>query len=221
MSSNQEWDSKPSEDPDADEDLEIDILDIDIFNQLLAMDDDDDDDNPQDDEEDIHKFSRDIVSQYFDQARTTFADMEKALKAKDLSKLSSLGHFLKGSSATIGVKKVMECCKHIQFLGKLQNISGKDSIDEDQALKLITQELRTGKKEYVNARDFLGFFYGCSFAPAKEDVKPDADEGSANDPAQATGTAGTSSDKAKAPSKTNTGVSTEPKSEPKSKPKPS
>ncbi|PIA18918.1 histidine-phosphotransfer domain, HPT domain-containing protein [Coemansia reversa NRRL 1564] len=214
MNSNQEWDSKLSEDIETDEDLEIDILDIDIFNQLLAMDDDDDydEDNPQEDE-DLHKFSRDIVSQYFDQARTTFADMEKALKAKDLSKLSSLGHFLKGSSATIGVKKVMECCKHIQFLGKLQNINGKDSMDEEQALKLITQELQAGKKEYVNARDFLGFFYECSFAPAKEDS--DANEDSKHDVSQATGQTDFLSEKSDAPPKASPGISTD------STPKPS
>ncbi|KAJ2613627.1 Phosphorelay intermediate protein [Coemansia sp. RSA 1365] len=186
MTMNANQDTKLSEDFEEDEDLEIDILDIDIFNQLLTMDEDDDyDGDSSQDEEDLHKFSRDIVSQYFDQARTTFADMEKALKAKDLPKLSSLGHFLKGSSATIGVKKVMECCKHIQFLGKLQNINGKDSVDKEQALKLITQELQTGKKEYINAREFLGFFYECSFAPAKEDS--DAEEDSKHDVSQATG----------------------------------
>ncbi|KAJ2334466.1 Phosphorelay intermediate protein, partial [Coemansia sp. RSA 2681] len=94
-----------------DELLDNEILDLDAFNQLLSMDDENDEE---------YEFSRDIVFNYFEQAVTTFADMDKALKAKDLAKLSSLGHFLKGSSATIGVKKVQECCKHIQYLGKLQ-----------------------------------------------------------------------------------------------------
>ncbi|KAJ2433487.1 Phosphorelay intermediate protein, partial [Coemansia sp. RSA 2424] len=79
-----------------DELLDNEILDLDAFNQLLSMDDENDEE---------YEFSRDIVFNYFEQAVTTFADMDKALKAKDLSKLSSLGHFLKGSSATIGVKK--------------------------------------------------------------------------------------------------------------------
>ncbi|KAJ2083608.1 Phosphorelay intermediate protein [Coemansia sp. RSA 988] len=193
MNSKQERDSGQPKDPESEEDLDNDILDIYNFNQLLAMDDDGD----------IHAFSRDIVSQYFDQARSTFADMEKALKEKDLLMLSSLGHYLKGSSATIGVKKVMECCKNIQFLGKLQNISGKGRLEKEQALKLITQELRTGKKEYVNAMEFLGFFYDCSFAPAKEDSKPNVNKDSEHGTPQATGTTTPLPDKAEAPSETN------------------
>ncbi|KAJ2549955.1 Phosphorelay intermediate protein, partial [Coemansia sp. RSA 1933] len=83
--------SSPTEQDD--EFLDNEILDLDVFNQLLSMDDADDDG---------YEFSQDIVFDYFEQAKTTFADMDKALLAKDLAKLSSLGHFLKGSSATIG-----------------------------------------------------------------------------------------------------------------------
>ncbi|KAJ1729103.1 Phosphorelay intermediate protein [Coemansia biformis] len=139
--------------------VENDILDLDVFNQLVLMDDDNDEE---------YEFSREIVQNYLDQAKSTFADMDRALKKKDLSTLSSLGHFLKGSSATIGVKKVQECCKRIQYLGKLHSISGEGSVDEDEALRLIAQELQIGKREYQKAEEFLGFFY-----------EPDsADEGS-------------------------------------------
>ncbi|KAJ1842666.1 Phosphorelay intermediate protein [Coemansia sp. RSA 2703] len=55
--------------------------------------------------------------------------------AKDLTKLSTLGHFLKGSSATIGVKKVQECCKRIQYLGKLMNADGVGQLTLDKGLK--------------------------------------------------------------------------------------
>ncbi|KAJ2599753.1 hypothetical protein EV177_007266, partial [Coemansia sp. RSA 1804] len=53
-----------------DELLNNDILDLDVFNQLLSMDDANDDE---------YEFSQDIVYDYFEQARTTFADMDKAL----------------------------------------------------------------------------------------------------------------------------------------------
>ncbi|KAJ2787916.1 Phosphorelay intermediate protein [Coemansia interrupta] len=106
--------------------LDNDILDLEAFNQLLSMDDEGDDD---------HGFSKDIVDNYFEQARVTFADMDKAFVAKDLTKLSSLGHFLKGSSATIGVKKVQECCKRIQYLGKLMNADGVGQLALDKGLK--------------------------------------------------------------------------------------
>ncbi|KAJ2240724.1 Phosphorelay intermediate protein, partial [Coemansia sp. RSA 454] len=102
MSNNSERDHSDSEEDE--DDLSNEILDLDAFNQLLSMDDDTDED---------YEFSREIVQSYLEQAKSTFADMDQALSAKDLSKLSSLGHFLKGSSATIGVKKVQECCKHI------------------------------------------------------------------------------------------------------------
>ncbi|KAJ1891447.1 Phosphorelay intermediate protein [Kickxella alabastrina] len=70
--------------------------------------------------------------------------MDKAFRAKDLSKLSSLGHFLKGSSATIGIKKGAE---------------GEGTVDKEEALRLIECELRTGKEEYQKAEEFLQFFY--------------------------------------------------------------
>ncbi|KAJ2833900.1 Phosphorelay intermediate protein [Coemansia furcata] len=138
--------------------LDNEILDLDAFNQLLSMDDENDEE---------YEFSRDIVYNYFEQAITTFADMDKALKAKDLSKLSSLGHFLKGSSATIGVKKVQECCRHIQFLGKLQGANGDGTVDESSALDLIEKELKSGKLEYKKAEEFLRFFYESD--PAEDD----------------------------------------------------
>ncbi|KAJ1887314.1 Phosphorelay intermediate protein [Coemansia sp. RSA 2337] len=138
--------------------LDNDILDLDAFNQILSMDDENDED---------YEFSRDIVYNYFEQAITTFADMDKALEAKDLLKLSSLGHFLKGSSATIGVKKVQECCRHIQYLGKLQGANGEGSVDESSALELIEAELKIGKLEYRKAEEFLRFFYESD--PADDD----------------------------------------------------
>ncbi|KAJ2160794.1 Phosphorelay intermediate protein [Coemansia sp. RSA 552] len=167
------------EDEEEEDDLTNEILDLEAFNQLLSMDDDNDEE---------YEFSREIVSNYLEQAKTTFADMEKALDAKDLSKLSSLGHFLKGSSATIGVKKVQECCKRIQFLGKLHNITGQGSVDEEEALALITKELKAGKEEYSKAKEFLGYFYetdvtddnnedaGADDGHAAEDRKPGAAE---------------------------------------------
>ncbi|KAI9505778.1 Phosphorelay intermediate protein [Coemansia spiralis] len=133
-----------------DELLDNDILELDVFNQLLSMDDENDEE---------YEFSQDIVFDYFEQAKSTFADMDKALQVKDLTKLSALGHFLKGSSATIGVKKVQEACKHIQYLGKLQGMNGEGSVEKDEALRLIEQEIKTGKEEFKRAEEFLRFFY--------------------------------------------------------------
>ena len=75
--------------------LPKDIIDIDVFEQLLEMD-----------EEDDREFSKSLVWNYFEQAESTFEKMDAALAAQELKELSTLGHFLKGSSAAVGVTKV-------------------------------------------------------------------------------------------------------------------
>ncbi|CAO3587589.1 unnamed protein product [Absidia cylindrospora] len=84
-----------------------DLIDMSTFDQLLDMDDDDDD----------HEFSYSIVLNYFEQAEATFKDMDDALDKKNLPELSRLGHFLKGSSAAIGLKKVKATCERSKTLG--------------------------------------------------------------------------------------------------------
>ncbi|ORX71489.1 histidine phosphotransferase [Linderina pennispora] len=131
----------------ADDELGGNILDLDVFDQLLAMDGEDD------------EFSQQLVYNYFEQAETTFTSMDKAIKARDLVRLSELGHFLKGSSASIGVKRVRDCCEHIQQLGRLRGSDGQGQVDEDTALREIGAELVEGRSEYRKAREFLRFFY--------------------------------------------------------------
>jgi len=82
------------------------IIDHGIFDQLLQMDDDDD-----------REFSKSIVWNYFEQAETTFKEMEDSIKQKDLPTLSAKGHFLKGSSAALGIEKVKQACEQIQNYG--------------------------------------------------------------------------------------------------------
>ncbi|KAJ1964005.1 Phosphorelay intermediate protein [Dipsacomyces acuminosporus] len=133
-------------DPD-DDFLDNGILDLEAFDQLISMDEDDD------------EFSQQIVFNYFEQAESTFDQMDKAILTRNLPKLSELGHFLKGSSASIGIKHVRECCMHIQHLGNLQQADGEGTIDAETALKEIIKELKTGKQEYKKAKEFLEFFY--------------------------------------------------------------
>lgn len=85
--------------------LPADIIDMDTFGQLLEMDDEDD-----------RGFSQEIVWNFFEQANTTFQEMDDALGTKDLPKLSTLGHFLKGSSAAVGVIRVRDGCEAMQHL---------------------------------------------------------------------------------------------------------
>ncbi|OBZ84175.1 Multistep phosphorelay regulator 1 [Choanephora cucurbitarum] len=125
-----------------------DLIDMITFEQLLDMD-----------EEDDHSFSYNIVNDYFEQAEATFKDMDEALKQKDLLELSRLGHFLKGSSAAIGLKKVKATCEKIQNVGNLQEEDGSGDIKEDEALKRITPLLPQVKTEYAEAEEYLKNFY--------------------------------------------------------------
>ena len=70
-------------------------------------------------------------------------------KSKDLNKLSSLGHFLKGSSATLGLVKVQDYCEKIQNLGSGLDKTGTTSVDDrEESLAGITSVLGEMKEEY-------------------------------------------------------------------------
>jgi len=128
-----------------------DIIDMSAFEQILEMDDD----------EDEREFSRAIVFGFMKQAIDTFSEMEDRLDEKDLAKLSSLGHFLKGSSATIGLTKVKDYCEKIQNFGMKKDETGvSDLSDESVCLSRIRSALGSMRKEYIRAEKHLNRFYG-------------------------------------------------------------
>jgi len=123
-------------------------VDMNTFNQILEMDEPGD-----------HEFSSSIVFGFFDQAQETFQGMDNALQVKDLEKLSSLGHFLKGSSATLGLVKVRDGCEKIQRYGKKENVDGSAEPDADLCLTRITEALRTVKADYSDVEKKLKKYY--------------------------------------------------------------
>lgn len=126
-----------------------DNIDPSAFEQILEMDDEEDKD-----------FSRGIVYGFFDQAESTFKTMEKALSDRDLDKLSQLGHFLKGSSATLGLIKVKDACEKIQHLGAGKDETGTvDEPDKTTSLGSIKQTLKTVKKDFGEVQTVLEKFY--------------------------------------------------------------
>ncbi|CAB4434247.1 unnamed protein product [Rhizophagus irregularis] len=144
--------STPSPTPPSDEERvpspNSDLIDHETFDQLLEMDDDDD-----------HDFSKSIVWNYFEQAETTFGSMDKALEVRDLDELSKLGHFLKGSSAAIGLTKVKASCEKMQHFGNMKDETGTNTISEDDALTKISTLLEKVKDEYKEAETYLKNFY--------------------------------------------------------------
>ncbi|CAE6522808.1 unnamed protein product [Rhizoctonia solani] len=123
-----------------------DILE-DVFGQITEMDEDDD------------AFSSEIVRDYFKQAATTFEEIRDALAAKDFKSLSSKGHFLKGSSAALGIKKVQDWCEHIQHYGnKRDEVKGVD-LTETQALRRIELIMPRLEQDYESAKAWLHDYY--------------------------------------------------------------
>lgn len=78
---------------------------------------------------------------------------------KDLNELSSLGHFLKGSSATLGFNKVRDSCQVIQQYGHKQTLDGTDEPDEEVCLGKITDALKTVKVDFAELEKELKIFF--------------------------------------------------------------
>jgi hypothetical protein len=81
--------------------------------------------------------------------------------SRDLSQLSSLGHFLKGSSATLGLTKVKDSCEKIQHYGAKKDDTGtKDEPSDEVCLKRIKETLALVRKDYDEVEKVLKEFYG-------------------------------------------------------------
>ncbi|KAK5988643.1 Multistep phosphorelay regulator 1 [Cladobotryum mycophilum] len=143
----------PPEDKTLEEEDPIKLLgdgvDVLTFEQILEMDD-----SPED-----RDFSSSIVFGFFDQAKETFEQMDEALESRDLEKLSELGHFLKGSSATLGLVKIRDGCEKIQRFGKLENEDGSQMPDEELCLKRVKEALTDVKDDYVDVEKSLKKFF--------------------------------------------------------------
>ncbi|KAI0806471.1 histidine-phosphotransfer domain, HPT domain-containing protein [Xylaria sp. FL0064] len=129
-----------------------DAIDIITFSQILEMDD----------SEEEREFSKSIVYGFFEQAEETFGKMDSALASRDLDELYRLGHFLKGSSATVGLTKVKDSCEKIQRYGKRENVDGTPEKDEELCLSRIKSTLSTVKSEYADAEKILKNFFNST-----------------------------------------------------------
>jgi len=121
---------------------------METFQQILDLD-----------EDGTREFSRGMAWAYFSQVSTTFGDMDKAFKIQDLAKLSSLGHFLKGSSAALGVSKVQASCEKIQHYGQLRDEEEMKDLTSEAALGMIKPLLETVKDEYAVAEKWMKNWY--------------------------------------------------------------
>jgi osomolarity two-component system phosphorelay intermediate protein YPD1 len=76
-----------------------------------------------------------------------------------LTKLSSLGHFLKGSSAALGIIKVQASCEKMQHYGNLRDEEVGVDLNEEEALKRIKGLLKDCKRDYQVAKVWFEKLY--------------------------------------------------------------
>ena len=80
-------------------------------------------------------------------------------EARNLHELSSLGHFLKGSSATLGFNKVRDSCQVIQQYGNNLTVDGNPENDEEKCLLRITEAIQTVKVDLADLHETLKRFF--------------------------------------------------------------
>ena len=78
----------------------------------------------------------------------------------DYATIGKLGHFLKGSSAQIGLSRLRYTCQKIQNVGRLQAEDGQGSITATDAVTLLTHLIPLLKKEYAEAEAVLRQTFG-------------------------------------------------------------
>lgn len=92
--------------------------------------------------------------------------MLKFREQKDLNQLSELGHFLKGSSATLGFTHVKDACEKIQNLGKMKDETGEhDDGDEAKNLALIREYKQQAEKGTAKVEKLMLAYYGLKERP--------------------------------------------------------
>ncbi|BGP43486.1 Phosphorelay intermediate protein [Rhodotorula kratochvilovae] len=125
------------------------VVDMDVFGQLLEIDDDEE-----------HEFSKTLAFDYITQAEATFKEIEEALTSKDLDALSRKGHFLKGSSAALGLQRVQHSCEAMQHFGHRRDSHGDGpEVSEQEALARCRKLLVRLKEEQADAKGWLESFY--------------------------------------------------------------
>lgn len=71
-----------------------------------------------------------------------------------------MGHFLKGSSATLGLVKVKDYCEKIQHFGDKKDETGTfDVHDDKKCLKDIQKALDGMREEYKKVDDYFKKIY--------------------------------------------------------------
>ncbi|KAI1321032.1 hypothetical protein EDD11_008613 [Mortierella claussenii] len=132
-------------DDDEEEDM---VIDHETFDQLLEMDDDEE-----------RSFSKTLVWNYFDQAEESFKELDNAIAKSNFEDVRRVGHFLKGSSAALGVVRIKDSCEVLQHYASLKDADNVENIMEQEAETCIKALLIQMRQEYEEAQVYLKALY--------------------------------------------------------------
>ncbi|OBA26967.1 hypothetical protein HANVADRAFT_24163 [Hanseniaspora valbyensis NRRL Y-1626] len=105
-------------------------------------------------------FSRDLLSQLKDQCKETFGKIDSLINNKgDLKEISSLGHFLKGSSSALGLPRIAYYCELIQNIALKKELKFVCSLNDDLLYQFLKQSLDCAQQEFHDTLDKLNVYY--------------------------------------------------------------
>lgn len=124
-----------------------------VFSELVAMD------------EDEEEFSKGLFQTFVNQFKETAQEIDDNLKSKNLEKLSSLGHYLKGSAAALGLKSISTQCERIQNYGhrvNFDNFKPEKDVDEETDefwITLIQDAVNKAKSGFEESKAALDEYF--------------------------------------------------------------
>ncbi len=113
------------------------LIDISAIEQLELLQDDD---NP--------KLVIELIQDFLKESPKKLNSMAEAIATKNAKTLAEIAHNLKGSSGTLGARRMMDICKTLELLGQASSIEGAETMlrDLNDELKQVEEFL----KNYVN-----------------------------------------------------------------------
>lgn len=124
-----------------------------VFSELVAMD------------EDEEGFSKGLFQTFGTQFKDTLKSIDESVRGKDLDQLSSLGHYLKGSAAALGLSSILAQCERIQNYGHKTKyddyeIDTKDSVELDEYwIAMVEDATKQAKADFDKAKKALNDYF--------------------------------------------------------------
>ncbi|XBW38676.1 hypothetical protein QEN19_004264 [Hanseniaspora menglaensis] len=155
----------------------IDYINWNILNELIMMELEDSDEDsdmelditpdgnqPIDTDLSLNGFSRDLLSQLKDQCTETFEKINQLVEGKgNLTEISSLGHFLKGSSSALGLPRIAYYCELIQNIALKKELSKALKADSGNTVASINEEEMSQVLNDELLYQFLSESVGCAY----------------------------------------------------------